>query len=63
MENIVAQLNVPNLDQEHFLKYLDFMIFEEPLPENYEVKDNYKELYKEVESIWIDLFQRNLNKQ
>jgi len=63
MENIVAQLNVPNLDQEHFLKYLDFMIFEEPLPENYKANDNYKDLYKEVESIWIELFQQNLNKQ
>jgi hypothetical protein len=62
MENIIDKMNIPNLDKNHFLKYLDYMIFQDPLPEGYEAKEDYRELYKEVESIWIELFQQSINK-
>ena len=48
MDAIVEQLTIPGLDKPHFLLYLNSIMLDYPLPDGYEPKSDYREIYGKI---------------
>jgi hypothetical protein len=51
MDAIVDQLTIEDLDKPHFLLFLNTMLFEEPLPQNYQLGVGYISLYNKIRKL------------
>ena len=48
MDAIVAQLTIDGLDKPHFLMYLNSIMLDYPLPDGYEPKAEYRDIYSKI---------------
>lgn len=48
MDAIVEQLTIPGLDKPHFLLYLNSIMLDYPLPDGYEPKPEYRDIYGKI---------------
>ena len=59
MDAIVEQLTIPNLDKPHFLLYLNNIMLCHPLPNGYEPKVEYINIYSEIIKVCYKVVYNN----